>query len=119
MSELTLRHMACVDGNSIEIVLAGGLSIENAAELQACILEQSGQTGSIRLNLAELETIDLSGMQVICSACRTNLDVKKGFGFAGKLPSAVKEAIQSIGLHRQTTCKHNDELPCIWCGGSN
>lgn len=118
MSELVVRPLACLDGNSIEIALAGSLSIENTAELQQCLLAQAPQVGSIRLNLVELETIDLAGLQVICSACRTMLGAGKTFAFAGKLPDIVKETLINIGLHRQTTCKHNNELPCIWCGGA-
>ena len=118
MSELIIRPLACIDGNSIEIALAGSLCIENAAELQQCLLAQAPQTGSIRLNLVELEAIDLAGLQVICSACRTMLGAGKTFSFAGKLPDTVKETLIKIGLQRQSTCKHNNELPCIWCGGA-
>ncbi|MGE0917309.1 STAS domain-containing protein [Trichlorobacter lovleyi] len=119
MSDLQLTHSLLADGATLKISVAGRLAIDTAAELQNLLLEQLDTVSSIQLDLSAVEDIDLAGMQLICSACRTNLEVKKHFNFTGCMAPVVKESIGAIGLQRQTTCKHNDDLPCIWCGGMN
>lgn len=119
MSDLQLTHSLIADDTTLKINVAGRLAIDTAAELQQLLLEQLDTISSIQLDLSAVENIDLAGMQLICSACRTNLNLKKHFNFSGCLTPVVREAIGAIGLQRQATCKHNDDLPCIWCGGMN
>jgi anti-anti-sigma factor len=119
MSDLILSHTMRDNGNTLQITATGRLVIDTAAELQRLLLEQTGQADTIQLDLSALDDIDLAGLQVICSACRTNLDTHHHFNFTGCMNSGVQKIIGNAGLHRQATCKHNADLPCIWCGGMN
>jgi anti-anti-sigma regulatory factor len=119
MSDLQLTHVTSDDGSILKINVAGRLAIDTAPELQHLLLEQSGTSASIQLDLSALEELDLSGAQLICSACRTSLDAHKRFNFSGTMSPDVKKSLAAIGLQRQMTCKHNDDLSCIWCGGIN
>ena len=118
MSDLTLTHSTSSDGSTLKISAAGRLSIDTAAELHGLMLEETAST-SILLDVSGIEEIDLVGMQLICSACRTALNAQKRFNFSGCVSLDVKKAIETVGLQRQSTCKHNADLPCIWCGGMN
>lgn len=119
MSDLTLTHSISSDGSTLSISAAGRLAIDTAPALHSLLLEQSSPVTYIQLDLSSIDEIDLVGMQLICSACRTALDAKKHFNFAGCMAPDVRKAIDTVGLQRQTTCKHNADLPCIWCGGIN
>jgi anti-anti-sigma factor len=119
MSDLNLAHTLLGDGSTLMISVAGRLAIDTAADLHLLLLEKAGQAEKIQLDLSEVESIDLAGMQLICSACRSSLESNKRFNFTGCTPPAVTTAISAVGLQRQATCKHNDDLPCIWCGGIN
>ena len=119
MSDLTLSHTISGDGNTIKILAVGRLAIDTAPALQTLLLEQIAPVSNIQLDLSGVDEIDLAGMQLIRSACRTALDTHKHFNFTGCMPSDVKKAISDVGLQRQTTCKHTADLPCIWCGGMN
>ncbi len=119
MSDLTLTHSTSSDGSTLSISVAGKLAIDTAPALHSLLLEQSGPVANIQMDVSAVDEIDLAGVQLICSACRTALDAQKRFNFAGCMAPDVKKAIDTVGLQRQTTCKHNADLPCIWCGGIN
>lgn len=119
MSDLTLTHTMLGDGTTLKITVAGRLAIDTAPELQALLLDRIGPVAGIQMDLSAVDAIDLAGLQLICSACRTALDSHKRFNFSGNMTPDIKTTIEHVGLQGQTTCKHNDGLPCIWCGGIN
>lgn len=119
MSDLTMTHSTSSDGGTLSISVTGRLAIDTAPALHSLLLEQSAPVSSIQLDLSAINEIDLAGMQLVCSACRTALDAKKHFNLAGCIAPDVRKAIDTVGLQRQITCKHNADLPCIWCGGIN
>lgn len=119
MSDLILEHIANSENGTLQIGAAGRLTIENVAELLGLLQEQLGQHDNTRLDLSALDEIDLTGVQLICSACRTSLEAGQRFNLTGDMPTVVQTAINTLGLQQQATCKHNADLPCIWCGGLN
>lgn len=119
MSDLAVSHTLSQDGSVLEVSISGRLAIDTAPTLLELFTTQMPAAQKIRLSVSSLEEIDLAGMQLICSACRTALAEGKSFNFRDTLPPCVQEAINVIGLKRYTTCKHNITLPCIWCGGLN
>lgn len=118
MSDLQLTRSTSNDGTTVSIGVTGRLAIDTAPALLSLLLEETTPT-SIQLDVSGVEEIDLAGVQLICSACRTALDAQKRFNFSGCMAPEVKKAIDTVGLQRQSTCKHNADLPCIWCGGIN
>jgi len=119
MSDLNLTHTVSSDGTTLTITASGNLAIDTASELHQLLLEQGSLVQKTQLDLSSLNAIDLSGMQLICSACRTALENQKHFNFSGCMTPEIKKTISDSGLQRQTTCRHNADLPCIWCGGIN
>ncbi len=119
MSDLTISHTLSGDGTLLEIAIDGRLDIETAPELRQFFLTHMPAVQKVRLDVSNLSAVDLAGMQLICSACRTALAGTISFHFSGKLGGCVQEAIGTVGLQRHTTCKHNANNPCIWCGGLN
>lgn len=119
MSDLQLTQSISADGASLQITAAGRLCIDTAAELQQFLLEQAMQSTAVKLDLSAINDIDLAGIQVICSACRTLLDNSKPFNLTGSQPAAVSSAKEALGLQKQSACKHNNNQSCIWCGGLN
>lgn len=119
MSDLQLTQSVSADNSCLQINAAGRLCIDTASELQQFLLAQAMQSSAVKLDLSAIDDIDLSGIQVVCSACRTMLDNSKPFNLTGSPSAAVSSAKEALGLHRQTVCKHNNNQPCIWCGGLN
>lgn len=116
MDELTLTHS--IDNNTLEITVSGRLAIDTAANLLTLFKEQLASAKRVTLHMDEVTEIDLVGIQLICSACRSASQADKRLNFSGALPGAMKSAISEIGLQRYTTCKHNTDMPCIWYQGA-
>lgn len=119
MSNLAISPALSSDGAMLEVAVGGRLDIETAPELRQFLLAHMPTVQKVRLDVSQLSTVDLAGMQLICSACRTALAGTISFRFSGTLGPCVQEAIGTVGLQRHTTCKHNADNPCIWCGGLN
>jgi len=119
MSELTISHTMSGDGTVLEVTLSGRLAIDTAPALLELFKTQMSNAQKVRLSVSDLAEVDLIGMQLICAACRTAQAEGHSFNFSGSLAPCVQEAIGTIGLQRYTTCKHNANNPCIWCGGLN
>lgn len=119
MSDLIISHTLSNDGTVLQIALNGRLCIDTTPELLELLRTTLPTAQKVRLDVSNLAEIDLTGMQLICSACRTALVDKHSFNFSGSLAPCIQEAISTVGLQRHTVCKHDANLPCIWCGGIN
>ncbi len=119
MSELTIKHALSDDGSILKISVSGKLAIDTAEDLKNLLVEKSGMSNSIQIDLSELKELDIIGIQLICSACHTNLNLKKHFNFTGSMGQNVKAAVAVAGLGGKINCKYNYDLPCIWSGGIN
>ena len=118
MDNLTLSHNFSADGSTLDINICGRLAIDTVADLLAIFKEQIPAAAKVRLNAAEVTEVDLTGLQLICSACRAASQSEKKFDFSGPVSAAMHAAIADVGLKRYTVCKHNADMPCIWCQGA-
>lgn len=118
MSDLTVTHTKN-DSGCLTVTLGGRLAIDTVADLHELLKEQTPGVSAVMLDTAPLESIDLTGMQLICSACWTIQSQGASLGFSGNQAPCISQATTDLGLNRHTTCKHNSHLPCIMCGGNN
>jgi hypothetical protein len=107
------------NGNAVEISSGKRLTIETIDVFIA----------SIRRGLAEAETVliefdpdvevDITSLQVFCSACRTARAMGKKFGFRGPMPQALTDLNLEAGSERHQECEYMN----AWCfrqsGGVN
>ena len=117
MAEKTIMRRANIDG-STTIVLKGTISIESSAELLRVITEALDETPQVNLNLKDLEHIDLTALQVICSGCKTANSMGRGYDCESTVPRAVSEIGKKLGAPQGLPCGQNSNKPCIWYGGS-
>jgi len=116
--ELNLSHSVSADNSTIEIKVGGRLAIDTAPGLIQLLTENS-RCHSTRVDLSALQEIDLSGLQLLCSACRTALNESRIFHIAGLRPAAISNIIGSAGVDSQKTCRQHPEIQCIWYEGAN
>jgi len=118
MSDLTLSHLLN-DAGQLTITIGGRLAIDTTAALKDFLLEQWPASKSIRLDSSALEEIDLTGMQLLCSACYTALSENRSFRFSGTPAPCIAQGVDNLGFQDHKLCKHNTNISCIWCGGIN
>lgn len=103
-----------------EIVINSGdrLTIENAADFMRLLREGLEASQNVAVELAADVEIDITGIQLFCSACKTAAAQGKTFSCRGPRPQALEAMIQACGVERHTACKQNMDSNCIWFGGA-
>jgi len=104
-----------------EIIITSGarLTIENAAEFSRIIREALEASKHIAVEFEPKVEIDITGLQILCSACKSAAENGSIFTYHGPQPQALADIVFSCGAERNAVCKHNNDSTCIWFGGGN
>lgn len=119
MSDITVSNEVSENGTALEIRLCGRLAIDTGSELLEILKKHLPLKQKINIDVSRLSEIDITGMQIFCSACRTAMENSQIFTFTGSIPVCIKESINKMGLQNHTNCERNVDIPCIWLGGIN
>jgi ABC-type transporter Mla MlaB component len=99
------------------ITLKGDLVIQHASRLGKVLLETLETNQRMCLRLEELKEIDLSCLQVFCSAHRTAVALQKEMSIAGKWPEALGFAAEEAGFTKGMPCTIAKTTKCLWKTG--
>lgn len=104
-----------------EICITSGdrLTIETAADFSRICREALAASSSVTIEFEPSADIDITAVQILCSACKSAARSGKIFSFQGPQPQALADIIASSGAERHAICKHNNDSPCVWFGGTN
>ncbi|MBW4055199.1 MAG: STAS domain-containing protein [Proteobacteria bacterium] len=104
-----------------EIIITSGdrLTIETAAEFSRIVREALEASKNVALEFEPAVEIDITGVQVLCSACKSAAQGGNVFSYRGPQPRALAEIITSSGAERNAVCKYNNNSTCVWFGGGN
>jgi anti-anti-sigma regulatory factor len=115
---MPLNSSVCENG---DIVITSGdrLTIENSADFSRIIREALETSRSVALSFEPTLAIDITGMQILCSACKSAAQNGTTFSCSSPLPQALIDLIAACGAERHAACKHNNDSSCSWFGGGN
>jgi anti-anti-sigma regulatory factor len=104
-----------------KIIITSGdrLTIENAAEFSQIIRDALEASKHVAIEFEPAVEIDITGLQILCSACKSAAAHGAVFTYHGPQPQALTDIILSSGVERHAVCKHNNDSTCIWFGGTN
>ena len=104
-----------------EIIITSGdrLTIETAGDFSRIVRESLGATHLVAIEFEPTVEIDITGLQILCSACRSAAQAGKIFTYHGSQPQALIDIISRSGAERSSICKHNNNSTCIWFGGAS
>lgn len=98
--------------------IAGEMTIAHAARLRTVLLDAIEGAGHVAVEIEKVSAIDLTGLQLLCSAHRTACQRGGTFELLSVEQSeAVAEAAGIAGLLHQADCSGNEGKRCIWTGG--
>jgi len=102
-----------------EIIITSGerLTIESASEFSRIVKESLETAHLVAIEFEPSVEIDITGVQILCSSCKSAAVSGKVFTYHGPQPQALAEIITACGAERHAVCKHNNEHTCIWFGG--
>jgi len=98
-----------------EVVWNGELTVARIAELKEELQEVLSDTGQrVCVRFAEVEAVDISLLQLLCSAHRTAGRLGKVLAIHGDIPEPFIKVMQLAGFNRHTGCGYDGMDNCIW-----
>ena len=101
-------------GNRGVITLSNDLTLPHAEELKKIFIKALVDTDDVSIVMENVHDVDLSCLQMLCSAHRSAVRFKKKVSFSGNLPQALKDAVRAAGFERLTGCRLDCEKSCLW-----
>lgn len=104
-----------------EIIISSGdrLTIENASDFARIIHEALNSSKNVAIEFESALEVDITGLQLICSACKSAAAKGCSFSYHGRMPPSLTEMIVASGAARHAICRHNNDSTCIWFGGAH
>ncbi len=106
------------ENGAIVISTGDRLTIETVGEFFSILTEVLSAAREVYLEFDPEMEIDITGVQIICSACKSACREGSVFLYRGLLPSSLLHLIERSGVQRNALCKHNNNSTCIWFGGT-
>jgi ABC-type transporter Mla MlaB component len=103
-------------GDEGMLTLNGKLTIDHAAELRGNLIKTMEKANHLTIRIENVTEVDLSCLQLLCSAHRTAVSLKKNLTLnipgRGIFPDTVKTA----GYSRSCGCALSPDKSCLWVG---
>ncbi len=101
--------------NSGRLVLAGDLTIQHVADMRAVLLEALQKVQQLIVDMSKVTDIDVSCLQLLCSAHRTYIKSGKAIAFKDTRPAAVNRVMEAAG-YSPHVCGAGEAMSCLWKG---
>lgn len=101
-------------GSTGVLLLEAELTVPHAADLRTALIKALLDADAISIAMKNVKDIDLSCLQLLCSAHRSAVRLKKRVAFTGPLPKIFKNLVDAAGFARATGCKLDCEKTCLW-----
>ncbi|MGO9378308.1 MAG: STAS domain-containing protein [Dissulfurispiraceae bacterium] len=96
------------------LTIEGSVDIQNAEELKSNLIRAFLAVDKIYVNIERLEDIDISCLELLCSAHLTSVELKKTISFCSLIPETFSTKLRDTGFIRQTGCMHDKAKNCLW-----
>jgi anti-anti-sigma factor len=101
-------------GRKNVITISGEMTIENAAALKDALIHSLKNVKHIVMDLDNITDMDLSCLQLLCSAHRTSAGAQKTLELKSGYPEVLKRAAREAGYLRNSGCTLETEDGCLW-----
>ena len=96
------------------LIVNGEMGIQQAAALKDQLLNAQESVEHLVLDVQGVTGIDVSALQIFCSAHRTFMKLRKQITFAGPLPPAWMDFMEVAGFVRGKGCSVDSDSTCLW-----
>ena len=96
------------------LMVSGEVTIQNALAFRDALKEWIEKSDTLDLNLGGVDDADLTCLQLLCSAHRSMMNMKKTLTVMGELPEAIGKAAREAGFVRERGCRGEESHRCIW-----
>ena len=102
-----------------KITLDGSLTIENASAIRKKLIEVLTKEDALKISVGSDAAVDVSFLQLICSAHRTASKLGKSFALGRDASGNFLAAVENAGYVREHGCAGDREDTCVWIGGEH
>lgn len=101
-------------GNVAVLAVNSSITVEKASELKDILLKAVNAAEHVVVNLERVTEVDVSCLQILCSAHRTLTRLKKRITLGGIRPEVFLKAVECAGFDRHTGCVLDTTRSCLW-----
>ncbi|MBI9090440.1 MAG: STAS domain-containing protein [Desulfobacterium sp.] len=103
-------------GSTVTVKMGGPLTIEHAAKLKTFMSNVSGDAEEIFVDLDGVTDIDLSCIQLLCSANLSFDKNRKRLIWKNAHTNVITRALSEAGYTREVVCHDKPCKNCLWKG---
>ncbi len=96
------------------LTINGELNIQNASALKELLINSLKDTESLVINLENITKVDLSCLQILCSAHKTAISSKLNISLSHGSSDAFVDAVKDSGYLRYSGCGSKCDEQCLW-----
>jgi len=101
-------------GSTATLRIEGDLTLNGAAELRAALIKAIIDADEVVVEFGAVNGVDLSCLQLFCSAHRSAGRMNKRFRLSGNHPELFTLAVEDAGYRRITGCSYDRDNSCLW-----
>ncbi|HSQ78774.1 MAG TPA: STAS domain-containing protein [Nitrospirota bacterium] len=110
--DLTFRDQQ--SGKQGNITLDGNLTVSQAGEVRMLLIKALIDAEQVRVDFGSVTDIDLSCLQLLCSAHRSASRMKKSVSLSDDWPELFKKTVEEAGYSRLAGCHLDVDHSCLW-----
>jgi anti-anti-sigma regulatory factor len=101
-------------GDTRIVLLEGDLTLPQAPEIRTAFMKALVEADDVLIRFEKVTELDLSCLQLLCSAHRSAARLKKQLGFEGDVPKIFSVAADTAGYLHLKGCKCDKKNSCLW-----
>lgn len=98
------------------LVLSDELTVAQAGAIREALSESLGKVSSLTVDITGASEVDLSFLQLLCSAHLTATNKGKRIALAGRSNKAMQKALNEAHYRRPVGCILENQKDCLWVG---
>jgi ABC-type transporter Mla MlaB component len=96
----------------------GSLTVQRMGEMKTALIRALDEVDTVELHFDEVTEVDLSCLQLLCSAHRTSAKKNKRVILARDCADSFQKALKDSGYTRREGCRSTaDGRHCLWLTG--
>jgi anti-anti-sigma regulatory factor len=110
-----IRH---TNKNGREVLtVSGALTMKHAKAMQAALLEALRNAPAVEVEVENIDDLDVTFAQLVCSAHRMAADLNKEMTITGLEQERFSLLLDRFGFFRHIGCHESARKSCLWLHG--
>jgi ABC-type transporter Mla MlaB component len=108
-----IRHTKKKNGREV-LTVSGALTVKHAKALKAAFLEAVRNATSVEVEVENIDDLDVTFVQLVCSAHRMAADLNKQMTITGLEQERFSQMLGRFGFFRHIGCHESARKSCLW-----